>query len=325
MLESAPAQAPRRAGSATESSGSSRSSSTRTRPRSLPTSSPVRTSPSRSATPRRRPFATSPSTRSAAFTMLHHLPTAQQQFRDPVRGVRVLRPGGTLVGADDRLASQGLHEFHEGDTYNPIDPAPAARLPASGRLRPGDGFGSAAASSSPPTKHTRKGVANERHDGAVPGAARPPRAERAPDPGAAAARRGRRPALRDLRRQDPPRPSGRTTAGRCIRRSEAACPALSGSRAASTSTPRRPAGESPGRLRSRRGARRAPRSSRSATSPASTSTAGATAARTSTSGSCHVRSGCWRHGDGAATLGGRPPKRARRGVAAAAESVAAAM
>ena len=27
-----------------------------------------------------------------------------------------------LVGADS-LASQGLHEFHEGDTYNPIDPA----------------------------------------------------------------------------------------------------------------------------------------------------------------------------------------------------------
>jgi hypothetical protein len=27
-----------------------------------------------------------------------------------------------LVGADS-IASQGLHEFHEGDTYNPIDPA----------------------------------------------------------------------------------------------------------------------------------------------------------------------------------------------------------
>ena len=56
------------------------------------------------------------------FTMLHHLPTAQQQFRTLCEAFRVLRPGGTLVGADS-LASQGLHEFHEGDTYNPIDPA----------------------------------------------------------------------------------------------------------------------------------------------------------------------------------------------------------
>jgi SAM-dependent methyltransferase len=56
------------------------------------------------------------------FTMLHHLPTAQEQFRTLCEAFRVLRRGGVLVGADS-LASQGLHEFHEGDTYNPIDPA----------------------------------------------------------------------------------------------------------------------------------------------------------------------------------------------------------
>ncbi len=56
------------------------------------------------------------------FTMLHHLPTAQAQFRTLCEAFRVLRPGGVLVAADS-LASQGLHEFHEGDTYNPIDPA----------------------------------------------------------------------------------------------------------------------------------------------------------------------------------------------------------
>lgn len=56
------------------------------------------------------------------FTMLHHVPTAQDQFRILCEAHRVLRPGGVLVGADS-LASQGLHEFHEGDTYNPIDPA----------------------------------------------------------------------------------------------------------------------------------------------------------------------------------------------------------
>jgi ubiquinone/menaquinone biosynthesis C-methylase UbiE len=55
------------------------------------------------------------------FTMLHHLPTAQEQFRTLCEAFRVLRAGGVLVGADS-LASQGLHEFHEGDTYNPIDP-----------------------------------------------------------------------------------------------------------------------------------------------------------------------------------------------------------
>jgi SAM-dependent methyltransferase len=56
------------------------------------------------------------------FTMLHHVPTAAEQFRTLCEAFRVLRPGGVLVGADS-LASQGLHEFHEGDTYNPIDPA----------------------------------------------------------------------------------------------------------------------------------------------------------------------------------------------------------
>jgi SAM-dependent methyltransferase len=56
------------------------------------------------------------------FTMLHHVPTVHEQFQTLCEAFRVLRPGGVLVGADS-LASQGLHEFHEGDTYNPIDPA----------------------------------------------------------------------------------------------------------------------------------------------------------------------------------------------------------
>jgi SAM-dependent methyltransferase len=57
-----------------------------------------------------------------SFTMLHHLPTQEQQFATLCQAFRVLRPGGVLLGADS-LASQGLHAFHEGDVYNPIDPA----------------------------------------------------------------------------------------------------------------------------------------------------------------------------------------------------------
>ena len=33
----------------------------------------------------------------------------------------MLRPGGVLLGSDS-LASDDLHHFHAGDTYNPVDP-----------------------------------------------------------------------------------------------------------------------------------------------------------------------------------------------------------
>jgi ubiquinone/menaquinone biosynthesis C-methylase UbiE len=58
----------------------------------------------------------------ACFTMLHHVPSEQAQLKILCEAYRVLRAEGVLVGADSR-ASQGLHDFHEGDTYNPIDPA----------------------------------------------------------------------------------------------------------------------------------------------------------------------------------------------------------
>jgi hypothetical protein len=53
--------------------------------------------------------------------MLHHVPTVVGQQRLLEEVVRVLRPGGLLVGADS-LASDDLREFHRGDTYNPVDP-----------------------------------------------------------------------------------------------------------------------------------------------------------------------------------------------------------
>jgi len=56
------------------------------------------------------------------FTMLHHVPTIGQQNQLLAEALRVLRPGGTLVGSDS-LPSNDLHHFHADDTYNPIEPA----------------------------------------------------------------------------------------------------------------------------------------------------------------------------------------------------------
>jgi SAM-dependent methyltransferase len=55
------------------------------------------------------------------FTMLHHVPTTRLQNAILAEAFRVLRPGGVLVGSDS-LPSDGLHAFHAGDTYNPVDP-----------------------------------------------------------------------------------------------------------------------------------------------------------------------------------------------------------
>jgi SAM-dependent methyltransferase len=56
-----------------------------------------------------------------AFTMLHHIPTTAGQNALLAEILRVLKPGGVLI-ASDSLPSDGLHRFHEDDTYNPVDP-----------------------------------------------------------------------------------------------------------------------------------------------------------------------------------------------------------
>jgi ubiquinone/menaquinone biosynthesis C-methylase UbiE len=71
-------------------------------------------------------------TGAACFTMLHHVPTAALQDRLFAEVARVLRPGAALV-ASDSIARDELEAAHEGDTYNPIDPANlSARLTEAG-------------------------------------------------------------------------------------------------------------------------------------------------------------------------------------------------
>jgi SAM-dependent methyltransferase len=67
-----------------------------------------------------------------SFNMLHHVPTAEAQDAILAELGRVLRPGAVLVAAD-AVYSADLLAFHEGDTYNPIDPdGLAARLDGAG-------------------------------------------------------------------------------------------------------------------------------------------------------------------------------------------------
>jgi len=57
-----------------------------------------------------------------SFTMLHHVPTTALQNQILAEALRVLRPGGVLVGSDS-LPGNGLHQFHENDTCHPVEPA----------------------------------------------------------------------------------------------------------------------------------------------------------------------------------------------------------
>ncbi|HEU5151907.1 MAG TPA: class I SAM-dependent methyltransferase [Iamia sp.] len=71
-------------------------------------------------------------TGAVCFSMLHHVPTPALQDRIFAEIARVLRPGAPLVAADS-VHSPDLEEFHEGDTYVPLDPATIAdRLAAQG-------------------------------------------------------------------------------------------------------------------------------------------------------------------------------------------------
>ena len=59
------------------------------------------------------------------FTMLHHVPSWEQQNDVFAQVRRVLRPGGLFVGTDGvETAARWL--MHDGDTYVPVDPSALA-------------------------------------------------------------------------------------------------------------------------------------------------------------------------------------------------------
>lgn len=65
-------------------------------------------------------------------TMLHHVPTAEQQDAILAEVRRVLRPGGLLTGSDSKTSPR-FRFFHLFDTHNPIEVSGfAARLENAG-------------------------------------------------------------------------------------------------------------------------------------------------------------------------------------------------
>jgi SAM-dependent methyltransferase len=66
------------------------------------------------------------------FSMLHHVPSSELQDRLFAEAARVLRRNAAIVALDG-LESHGVRAFHEGDTYQPVDPDTLpARLRAAG-------------------------------------------------------------------------------------------------------------------------------------------------------------------------------------------------
>jgi SAM-dependent methyltransferase len=78
------------------------------------------------------PFGNERFTAAVSFTMLHHVPRIALQDRLFAEAFRVLRPGGVFV-ASDSVASPELAALHQGDIYNPVEPATLPdRLAAAG-------------------------------------------------------------------------------------------------------------------------------------------------------------------------------------------------
>jgi SAM-dependent methyltransferase len=74
----------------------------------------------------RLPFATGCFSAAACLTMLHHIPSAQQQDAALAEIARALRPGGVLVGSDG-LDTPERRRVHQGDIFVPVDPGTLTR------------------------------------------------------------------------------------------------------------------------------------------------------------------------------------------------------
>ena len=67
------------------------------------------------------PFSDAQFSGGVAFTMLHHVPSAELQDRLLREVWRVIKPGGAFVGSDS-LQSLFMRLIHIGDTLIPVDP-----------------------------------------------------------------------------------------------------------------------------------------------------------------------------------------------------------
>ncbi|MBV9485408.1 MAG: class I SAM-dependent methyltransferase [Frankiaceae bacterium] len=78
------------------------------------------------------PFPDGRFTGAVCFSMLHHVPSAELQDRLFAEVTRVLQPGAALIAVDG-VESDDVRAFHDGDTYQPIDPSTLEpRLAAAG-------------------------------------------------------------------------------------------------------------------------------------------------------------------------------------------------
>jgi SAM-dependent methyltransferase len=65
-------------------------------------------------------------TAAACFSVLHHMPSTDEQDHLFAEIHRVLRPGGIFVGQES-LDVEMIRTGHTGDTFNPVDPHDLAR------------------------------------------------------------------------------------------------------------------------------------------------------------------------------------------------------